>query len=136
MTHQSYFIWQDRYSVGHAALDAEHQCMFTLLNNLYTAFQNGQTREALAVMFREAARYAETHFVTEELVLEQAGYPHLAVHQAKHRAYEAEIEVMRQRFDHDGEQDAAALFLFLKDWWLNHILLEDLEYAPFLAAHA
>jgi hemerythrin-like metal-binding protein len=134
MTTQPYLVWQERYSVGNKALDAQHKSMFVLLNELYDAFQDGQSTEAAAAMFHEAQRYAFTHFKTEELLLEQAAYPQLSEHKAKHRQYESDIERIKEQAERDGEYDSAALFLYLKDWWLNHILMNDQQYAPFLAS--
>ncbi len=124
-----FVIWKEAYSVGSRELDAQHQAIFKLLNELYAVLQEGGGDKPPPVLLQEAAKYAQQHFETEEHLMALCGYPRLPEHQQVHRQYVRRVAEIGQ--DPEGEIDCE-LFLFLKDWWLNHVTQMDSEYAPFL----
>lgn len=53
-------------------------------------------------------------------------------HQQKHQEYLDHIGQLRRK-TMESQDATFEFFLFLKDWWQNHITQMDLAYAPYLA---
>ena len=70
--------------------------------------------------------YTRVHFEIEEKFLERCHYPNLAVHRELH------YQLVLKMADIGREsmlQRTPLLFLdFLKEWWRNHICVEDREF--------
>jgi hemerythrin-like metal-binding protein len=129
MTGKPYLKWKDVYSVGNKELDDQHQYMFALLNQLYTALQDGDTEVPIEQLFDKARLYGKLHFETEERLMAACGYPGLVEHRAMHQSYCDRVEKMSQV---SGPDAPFELFIFLKDWWISHITELDAHYAPWL----
>lgn len=128
MSEKALFIqWQESYSVGHTVLDRQHRFVIDAVNELYELLRNGATPVALQDVLEHLNRYTRTHFTFEEKLLESAGYPDLDSHRLLHR------EMRDKSWGGSlGPESAEEIFDFLKEWWLNHILRHDMEYAGFL----
>lgn len=129
--------WKDSFSVGNALLDADHYILVNLLNQLDDALDTGQSREVVGSVINVLAEYVEHHFRREEALLTQAGYPDLVGHQASHRALEAQVRDIRDRWL-AGERKVLGdeVLAFLKKWLTDHILVTDKAYGPWLADSA
>jgi hemerythrin len=127
-----YVAWKDSYSVGHPELDAQHQTMFRLLNELHEALETGETQRPCEQLLDDACRYAEFHFGREEALMALGGFPNLPDHRAAHRAYVQRVQEIRQAAAGAPDDQFYELFAFLRGWWLEHITRLDAEYAPAL----
>lgn len=121
--------------MGNEAVDSQHKKMFELINELYTALQEGQDENQVRKMIDRACQYAPTHFKAEEALLAKAGYPHLDEHKQVHKEYIRQVEQIRENSKTSVGDMAFELFVFLKEWWLNHITQMDCEYGPELKKH-
>ena len=124
-----YVAWKSYYSVGDPAIDAEHQRLLALINEIYEAVERGDNRDVVKAALNGMLRYALTHFQHEEQVMRRRGFPYFAEHSALH-------EEFRQQARHGGQPDLVAghdLLLFLEKWWVGHIQSEDKKYMPFLS---
>jgi hemerythrin len=130
MSDTSYLKWKPRYSVGNSDLDAQHQYMFALLDKMYAAMQDGGTDTPLEQLLDKARLYGKLHFETEERLMAECGYPLWLEHRQVHEEYCDRVEKMSQNI---GPDTWLELFLFLKDWWVNHITSKDAEYAPWVS---
>lgn len=79
----------------------------------------------------DLAFYARKHFETEEQVLRQIGFPKLSEQKEQHDGY-SEILVEFLLAAIGGTIDKSALQNYLENWWINHILVSDMEYSDFL----
>ena len=126
--------WDKMYSVKVQRLDAEHQQLFSTINQLYDAMKAGQGSQVLHGVLQQLLRYTEQHFSSEEALLLQAHYPDLDEHIAKHREFTGRI----QKFSHDYRAGAVALSVeildFLKNWLNQHIMGMDQRYSSALNA--
>ena len=129
MNKNPYVSWKDEYSVGNNVLDAQHQAMFRLLNDLHEALEEGKSDKPVEALVEEAIQYAAIHFRTEERLMTESGYPNLEQHKQTHQEYVRRVDEIRRSAEADAPY---VLFLFLKDWWLNHVTQMDSDYAPSL----
>lgn len=124
--------WKQEYSVGVEILDRQHQYLLGILNDLIEHSQEPKAPGAVSEALYKMNRYAHIHFLTEERFLTEQGYSDMERHQRQHREFEAQAE----RFAADAEgiefELTDALLNFLKQWWIHHILEEDMKYKPLL----
>lgn len=125
--------WSESFGVGNAMLDSDHRILFNLLNQLHDAVDTGQSRDVVASVVKVLVEYTEHHFAREEALLEQAGFPHLDGHRQAHRALEARVRDIRDRWA-AGERQALdeEVLAFLKKWLTDHILDADKSYRPWI----
>jgi hemerythrin len=127
----AYIHWNSYYSVGEPSLDAQHQQIIEMINNLFTEVQESSESQSVKSILDRLVQYTFDHFKHEEEIMEEVGYPALQAHRELH-------DKMRQRtLDlrmHWNDVAAHDLLHFLKVWWLEHIQDEDKRYAPHLQA--
>ena len=124
-------IWYEKkLSLDIAAIDHQHQELVLILqqaNDLQRA-----TRERklafLPGIIQKLIHYSEFHFLFEEELMSRHNYPAIADHQQQHAGYIRKI----QEFAHEltaGNPDLNdEIILFLKQWIVDHILLEDKDF--------
>ena len=117
--------WEDRFSLHHPLIDAQHQQLFSLVQKVYALPSHTQKTE-IKVLFVEFFNYMATHFKDEEAYMASIGYPHLEKHREKHEAIIAEMTKIL-RTSPSIEQIRLSLLEQSKEWLIEHILGDDLE---------
>ena len=126
--------WTEEMSVGHAGIDNDHRMLIDLINQLAAA-ERGNDRASAEFVIDELIQYTMLHFAREEEVLERLGYPDLARHMASHFALARQVMALRERFANGLSGRLSSEILdFLSGWLSNHILREDMLYAPQIRA--
>ena len=126
----AFMTWDNRYSVGVATMDEQHNVLFGVLNDLYDAMKKGQAQNVTGPLLKKLADYTRRHFAAEEAVMMSTGYPGLAAHRAKHRDLMQQVDAFAARFERNDVMLGVDLFNFLRDWLSTHIQKEDKEYGP------
>jgi len=119
--------WHDDYSVGIEAIDKQHRRLFDLANQL--AVEIGS--EAVAEAVESLVAYTMYHFAEEEGLLRRHGYSEVEGHQQRHRTLLDQVREFGDRLSGTG-LSADELTDFLHKWIVNHILIEDRKFGPFL----
>ena len=128
-------IFGDRYKVGIAAVDAEHQKLFDIAGTVYDCLARdvvapmSEIRAAVA----ELVDYARTHFASEEAMMSAAGCPWLAEHHAMHEKLVSRVQDMETRAEIEDFYTPIDLYEFLCSWLIDHIEKEDTKFGQFLA---
>lgn len=131
MTKVPYIIWKDDYSVGRNDLDTHHHRMFAIINELYEAVGSSNS-ENVSTLLKEAREYSQMHFQAEEELMRLAHYPGLDEQQRAHRGYVRTLVRLANENALNPSALSEDLLQFLKEWWLNHILILDMDYVPLL----
>ena len=126
------FEWDAKYCVHIAEIDAQHQKLFALFNELYEAMQEGQGNEVVGKVLTGVVDYTAYHFAHEEKLLRQYGYPGEAAHQAEHEKLTLQARALVQKLHAGQSHVTMATLKFLCDWLNTHILESDRKFAPFL----
>jgi len=123
------FPWNAAYSVGIVQIDAQHQGLIRLINELHACMAAGQAKQHLGKILDDLVRYTESHFSYEENMLRQRGYTRFTAHHAIHQKLTGEVKELRDR--HRGSQLTLTLDVmkFLKSWLADHIIVHDQAYA-------
>ena len=125
----SLLSWTPALSVGRADLDEQHRQLLDALQQLASAGDRGQVG-ALLETFMDGAM---NHFVTEESLLAQRGYPDIEAHKSLHNGHMTTL--MDLVADHDGGQDVKDRATALLQGWLQvHLTQTHAAFAPFLGA--
>jgi hemerythrin len=125
----SYIVWKDYYSVGDEALDAQHQQILSIINDLYDAMQRGVDRRAVQPLLDRLVQYTVDHFRFEEECMLAHQYADVVPHKAVHDKMRQKTLALR---DNANLMTGRDLMVFLKEWWCNHIQSQDRQYAPYL----
>jgi hemerythrin len=126
--------WDDTLSVGIAPIDNEHRLICAMINDLQKVAGAcpGVQVQILDQHLSELLSAIRQHFASEERLLLEAAFPEHAAHQQLHRLLEARLE----HFRITGTLVVnVALVDFLRQWFLEHLQIEDQKYAEFLKAH-
>lgn len=127
------FKWSQDYSVGNELLDAQHQKILKICEDINARIDAGATDFSSYIL--ALSHYAQTHFKTEENLLHETGYPDLESHEQAHRIFYAKLAKLHVNNMH-GRLDVDELREFVNEWWLEHILIEDMEYRPYFSPPA
>lgn len=118
--------WQDSYNLGDAEIDAQHQTLFALVNELLAATEKSHLTEAMANLFK----HTRDHFAHEEKIMRSMNYPDMQAHAEQHNTLLSKLGNAAELIT-NYNFTMANLESFLAAWLLNH--METLD-AP-LALH-
>ena len=125
--------WRDSYNTGVEAVDLEHRKLVTLIEAMHTSIRDKEPKDAIERVVNEIVDYTQSHFVNEELLMQNEQYPQFADHKVEHQNLIEEVEIFKERLLSnfpDGRQD---LYRFLREWLINHILESDKKFAAYVA---
>ena len=120
--------WDESLTVGSAGIDAQHQYLFNLANELVTSLESGsanlQSHEALKAL--EA--YVREHFRDEEAVIATCNPDGLEAHQQKHARLHMDVENLRGQLI-AGMPDVGVHVVK----WVEHCLIPHIQGADMQA---
>ena len=122
------FPWSATFAIGIEVIDAQHQTLVDLLNQLGRHMASDEDELLIYAVFDALTDYAVHHFQTEEAIWRQ----HLGAdavtlaHEQSHHDFAAEIARVRDAAGsaHGGEA-ADQVLSFLTRWLAFHILEDD-----------
>lgn len=130
----SMFEWNESFSIGVAAMDAQHKRLVAMVNRLYEAMRTGKGDAAVCPILQELVSYTLTHFAAEEALMRKVGYPQLNAHLELHKALTDKATELLKTLK-DGKMVATvSVAAFLKDWLTTHIQNEDRRYGLHIQA--
>jgi hemerythrin len=124
--------WEQKYEVGHEKIDFEHRIFFDLIQSVIHASEEGASRNRLRRILAETEKYAEFHFLSEENIMIDVGFPDYEDHRAHHRALIRELATYIIDFE-TGKMEITALAAFLTKWFVAHTTIEDKELSKYIA---
>jgi len=126
--------WTDELAVGLPQIDREHHWLLDATNLLHDELNQPQPRpEVIAQTLNGLMDYTVNHFVGEEHLFQQVRYPHADAHRALHDRFTAQVMALIQ--DHEAGKDIGTHTLeLLKNWLIQHIMVADKAYVPFIVA--
>lgn len=125
---KQFFRWSDKYSVQIEIIDKQHKHLFEIINELYTAFNEKNTHEKLAIILEKLIEYTKYHFSEEEKYFNQFDYEDSKAHIQKHNEF---FETVLKLKNESGKKELMVtyqLMSFLRNWLVDHILVQDHEY--------
>ena len=128
--------WNDGMSVGVESIDEDHKTLLLLVNEINEAINNDSTHIIIIDIFEKLEKYVKIHFSKEERLLEQCNYGDLEEHKKQHIDFINKIPELRSELLHaDTIEVAQDIYLFLFNWLMNHIIIDDMSYAQTVHDH-
>lgn len=128
---KTFIDWNSNLSIGVNQFDNQHKKLILLINNLYTAMKEGKTRDVLSDCLNALIDYTASHFKAEEEMFAAKGYPLEEEHRSLHKKLVGQVLAFKDDFDKGKADVGFDLLKFLKDWLMNHILIEDKKHGEF-----
>ena len=101
------FKWSKMHAVFIPEIDAEHQNIFRLADELRQAVAGGAPADQAQAILRELIASAEDHFAHEERLMRSTGYPASAWHKGQHDTVRKKVKEFVPRIE-GGERPGGA----------------------------
>ncbi|MBI3391927.1 MAG: bacteriohemerythrin [Nitrospirae bacterium] len=125
-------VWDNGFSVNVKEIDAQHQKLIALINDLHDAMKTGKAKDVLGKVLSDLTDYTVYHFGVEEKLFQTHGYPEAVQHKREHDALTKQVLDIKEKFKEGKAGVTVETMAFLKDWLTNHIKKTDKKYTPFL----
>jgi hemerythrin len=122
--------WSAALSVGIDEIDAQHQALIDLINEVQDAVVGGGDREHQLDALGRLAEYTKIHFAVEESLMRIFDYPGYEEHKKQHEELIAQFRSYQAKVASGTAKISFELLHFLKLWLAQHILESDKDYAP------
>ena len=127
------FVWKEKFSVGMETMDNQHKHFLNLLNNLDDEIQRKNSPEMVETAINRIFSYAMLHFRDEEKILSTCGYPEIGQQRKEHSFFVKQVKEMESSHKGGNLVNLGSVVSFLRDWFINHIMTEDKDYAAFIS---
>lgn len=128
----NFFTWKDSFDIGIEKIDQQHKAFLEYLNECYEQASRNSSAGIDPRLHEKLKEYASTHFRFEESLLQARGYPNLEFHSKQHKYFESQIAESDAKQAGGRTRTTESLFVFLRDWFLCHILEDDKKFVPFI----
>lgn len=124
-------LWDEGFSVGVRALDKQHQQIVAIVNTLIEMNNAEVASEIISDTLTKMTQYASDHFKAEEQYMLDYEYPEYSLQKKQHQEFKKKtVDFCVGTMVHKATVPEE-LFAYLKSWWTNHILQEDMKYKTF-----
>ena len=120
--------WIEEYGIGNEFLDDQHRLIFKTIGDLEEQLNAEAHSEVCSEIISTMVEYSARHFKSEEAYMAQIGYPELEQHRQKHRDFIKKTMEFCRAAIHDTGDFSGQILVYLKEWWVHHILEEDMKY--------
>lgn len=123
--------WNKKLEVNNFEIDSEHKLFVSIINKIIVSRKANKEKEYLESLLKELLKYAEFHFLSEENIMYEFGYPDLLEHKKSHDRVLSDLRnrIFSLKYEFI---DFTNLEEFLIEWFLNHTSTEDLKLAEFI----
>jgi hemerythrin len=125
--------WTPEHSVGIAVIDQHHQRLFRLVNALHSALLVQQSQTRMASLLTDLIQSTQSHFTSEEVMMEAFGYPETELHRTEHENMLRTVQAFQEQFFRGEAEITVELMEFFKTWLHSHLLECDRKYMQFFA---
>lgn len=130
----TYAKWDPTLETGNELVDSQHKELFNIINELHDSIVDREDHEIQAAILARLMSYAEHHFTDEEALMRSIFYPGLTEQKAMHKAFKAEARELSNEYTSGKTLLPITLAIFLHDWLVKHIRIEDRKIGEFIRA--
>ncbi|MDN3510141.1 MAG: bacteriohemerythrin [Candidatus Jettenia sp. CY-1] len=124
-------LWGEGFSVGVRDLDEQHKQIIIMVNTLIEMNDTKVDSEIISDTLTKMTRYATDHFNKEEQYMLEYNYPEYSLQKKQHQEFKRKtVDFCMETMIHNTTVPIA-IFTYLKSWWTNHILKDDMKYKKF-----
>lgn len=126
----SLMTWNETYRTNVSEVDAQHEELFRLMNDLHDSLT--QDRAVVAEKLNGVVQFVLNHFATEEKYMQETNYPNYAEHKEAHDKLVETVGGLQAKFNAGEAELTEEVTAFVRDWLYNHIPGTDKNYGPYL----
>ncbi|MGB0695627.1 MAG: bacteriohemerythrin [Rhodospirillaceae bacterium] len=127
------FRWSDSYATSIGAIDDDHRNLFELVDAIENHHARGSDTESITASINGLVLYANEHFEREERFLRRVHYPDFHKHRQSHEDFKTMVNALRRMYAANPKTvDLTKVTSFLGKWILDHIMIQDQKYVPYL----
>lgn len=120
--------WNASMETGEPLIDAQHRLLVLLFRKLDVAIKMPASEQFINATISEVRRFVQFHFVSEENLMCETGFPGFKEHQAKHVQMLDQLKRLLLKVV-AGTEFPDDLLYFLNEWLIEHIGSEDQKIA-------
>ncbi len=124
--------WTPAFSVHVESLDAQHQALFGIINELADALNNNVGDVVIGSILSKLIAYTEFHFDHEENCLSMTCYDKLEKHKCEHEGLTKKVKLLEKDYIEGKPGVAEEILKTLQLWLQHHIMKSDKQYAVIL----
>lgn len=124
--------WSEEFSVNVKEIDAEHQQMLKLVNNLHAAVEDRIDKNTLQDLLVELVSFTHAHFSAEERLMKEHAYPEFVEHHKEHRILLRHMQDLVAAVSSGKYPTFYSDYDVSSDWALSHIFDHDKNLGAFL----
>lgn len=118
--------WHAEFETGIQAIDEEHHEIIKQYQKLYALMKDGLGHDFYEDFLTFLSSYVISHFENEERIQQEIGYPQMDVHKHSHSEFKEKLaSFIQDKKVPPSNQDLLKINLFVKDWLIHHIYVED-----------
>lgn len=118
-------VWNDAYSIGVEAMDADHQQLAVLINLLGDHLHLPSNAPAVVELLTALSSYTAYHFSREEKHMDVGSSAEALIHARDHRRFQETLMQITHGAA-SGRVHLERFCGFLVPWWSSHILDQDM----------
>ena len=126
-----FFIWKENFNIGIDEIDQQHKSFLNILNDCYLQLSGNKKSVITGDLIDKLKSYAAMHFRYEEKMMELCQYIEIEQQKKQHKYFESQIAELEASGSEKREKPLDTILLFLRDWFLKHILEDDTKFAFF-----
>ena len=124
--------WLDQYTVGNERIDFQHHIFLGLVSEFQAMRKSHLNDEKLKQIIDEIGMYARYHFLSEENMMRNHGYPDYLIHKKHHMVLIDELNNQSMGMQ-IGAVSAKEIEEFLVAWFVDHTSNEDKLLANYIS---
>ena len=130
------YKWDPNLETGYIRIDNQHKELFTALNKIIKASQQGKGKEAIFKTIDFLTDYTVMHFSTEEQLMEQSNYPHYLPHKNHHEKFRKAVGTLTHKLDQEGptKETIELITTTVGNWLVHHIKEVDFHMVVYIKA--
>ena len=117
--------WDEKFSIGVAAVDHEHRELIGLVNEAYDRLMRPGAEDAVLDFLGEIYARISAHFALEEKLMRAKNYDHYAEHKADHERLLDEIRDIMDDYEDDAFFGEELFGQKLMRWFSDHFRTHD-----------
>lgn len=129
-----YIIWCEMFNLDVPLIDSQHKELINIVNEFHNIIKTNLDTSAIFKVLNSLIRYADKHFKEEEKLMEISNYPNdkLQEHKKIHEDLVKDIFNLHDKLNQSKEFPLLEIEMFLNDWLIKHILIDDKKLKPYL----
>ncbi|OGR25982.1 MAG: hypothetical protein A2X83_08865 [Desulfuromonadales bacterium GWD2_54_10] len=128
------FSWEVSYSVNIETMDRQHQKIFDCMATIHSALTDKSEHSDIEKLLAKFDMFCKMHFFEEERLMDEMNFPSTIGHKRKHDLFVSNLGRFRSSDIRLHIHKAADDFVLIKDWFVDHILSEDMHYSEYYAS--